>query len=168
MIKYRLYILAIIYVAVILCCITVSSSRGCYTHNKNETSIANLVTAKFYFYDKHATDIGRLKQGDLILFAMPGTAKEYKVRRLLGKPGDQVAFKDGVFQVNGTPYQLPLNTTAQAKSKEVLEPVTVPSGTIFVIADDFNSMNFNGRDFLVPQYKIKGKFLKSIFKEESL
>ncbi|MFH1709131.1 MAG: signal peptidase I [Planctomycetota bacterium] len=168
MIKYRFFFLAIAYIAVILCCIMVTSARGCYTHNKTDAAIANMPPAKFYFYDKHVTGIDRLKQGDLVLFRTTGAGKELRVRRLLAKPGDQVAFRDGVFQVNGTPYQPPLNTGASSTQQKVLEPVTVPSGMLFMIPDDIAGIDLTGRDCLVPQYRIKGKFLKSLFKDESL
>ena len=59
-------------------------------------------------------DTGSPKRGDVVVFRYPENPKRYYIKRMIGLPGDTIAFKEDVLSVNGTPvdtqktdYQMP-------------------------------------------------------------
>jgi len=52
-----------------------------------------------------AIEWGRPQRGDVVVFRYPEKVSELYVKRLVGMPGDQVRFADGVVSVNGEPFE---------------------------------------------------------------
>lgn len=48
-------------------------------------------------------DTGRPLHGDVVVFRYPNNEKLYYIKRVVGLPGDTVAFMNGTLSVNGTP-----------------------------------------------------------------
>lgn len=50
-----------------------------------------------------AIEFGRPQRGDVVVFRYPLDVSSFYVKRLVGLPGDRVAFRDGTVTVNGLP-----------------------------------------------------------------
>jgi signal peptidase I len=50
-----------------------------------------------------AIETGKPQRGDVVVFRYPLDVSEFYVKRLIGLPGDVVAFRDGMVSVNGAP-----------------------------------------------------------------
>ena len=53
-----------------------------------------------------AIEFGSPKRGDVVVFRFPLDVSEFYVKRLVGLPGDVVAFQDGAVSVNGAPFDV--------------------------------------------------------------
>lgn len=53
-----------------------------------------------------ALEWGRPQRGDVVVFRFPLDVSQFYVKRLVGMPGDTVAFRDGVVSVNGAPFDV--------------------------------------------------------------
>ena len=51
-----------------------------------------------------AIEMGQPQRGDVVVFRFPLDVSQFYVKRLIGLPGDQVAFRGGVVSVNGEPF----------------------------------------------------------------
>lgn len=52
-----------------------------------------------------ALELGQPQRGDVVVFRYPPDVSQLYVKRLVGMPGDLVAYKDGVVSINGEPFQ---------------------------------------------------------------
>ena len=53
-----------------------------------------------------AIEWGQPQRGDVVVFRFPLDVSEFYVKRLVGLPGDVVAFEDGAVRVNGAPFNV--------------------------------------------------------------
>ena len=53
-----------------------------------------------------AIETGKPQRGDVVVFRYPPNVSEFYVKRLVGLPGDVVAFRDGTVTVNGAPFDV--------------------------------------------------------------
>jgi signal peptidase I len=51
-----------------------------------------------------AIEMGKPQRGDVVVFRYPLDVSQFYVKRLVGLPGDRVAFKDGTVSINGEPF----------------------------------------------------------------
>lgn len=103
------------------------------------------------------------RQGDVIVFVYPEDPSKDFIKRIVGAPGDVVEGKDKKVFVNGKPY---VNSHEVHKEKETIPkemnprdtfgPVTVPSGSYFVMGDN-RDRSYDSRFWgFVSREKIKG------------
>ena len=109
----------------------------------------HLLVNKFIYGTKipfTSTSVIRIRdprQGDVIVFEYPEDPSKDFIKRVVGTPGDVVEGKDKKVFVNGKPYENPHEVH---KEKEIIPremnprdtfgPVTVPSGSYFVMGDN--------------------------------
>ena len=55
-----------------------------------------------------AIEFGQPQRGDVVVFRYPLDVSEFYVKRLVGVPGDVVAFHNGAVTVNGAPFDAPV------------------------------------------------------------
>jgi len=79
------------------------------------------------------------KRGDLVAVAMPG-GQAYFMKRVLGLPGETVAFEQGTLMINGNRFEEPYLTD---RGQWTMPPRLVPDGSYF-IAGDNRSTSFEG------------------------
>jgi signal peptidase I len=53
-----------------------------------------------------AFEWGRPERGDVVVFRYPRDVSQFYVKRLVGLPGDTVAFRDGAVSVDGAPFDV--------------------------------------------------------------
>src|SRR5512138_2719223 len=53
-----------------------------------------------------AIEWGQPQRGDVVVFRFPLDVSQFYVKRLVGMPGDKVAFRDGVVSINGAPFEV--------------------------------------------------------------
>ncbi|MFZ5757503.1 MAG: signal peptidase I [Pseudomonadota bacterium] len=131
----------------------------------------------------HLVDIGTPERGDIMVFRFPGNPATSYIKRVIGLPGDRVAWANGVLLLNGE--QVPLEQTGREvmlaggaeltfrqnlgthsftirreEGREAFPGVhewTVPEGHYFVMGDNRdNSYDSRGWGF-VPDELIVGK-----------
>jgi len=102
--------------------------------------------------------------GDVILFELPRNPRQTFIKRIVGKPGDQIKINTKILFVNGKailePYAInkdPQIIPEQAQPRDYFGPVIVPEGHLFLLGDnrDFSSdSRFWG---CLPIRGVKGK-----------
>ena len=55
-----------------------------------------------------AIETGSPERGDVVVFRYPPDVSQFYVKRLVGLPGDQVAFQDGAVSINGSAFDIQL------------------------------------------------------------
>ena len=53
-----------------------------------------------------AIEFGQPQRGDVVVFRYPLDVSQFYVKRLVGLPGDKVAFRSGTVSVNGAPFDV--------------------------------------------------------------
>ena len=57
-----------------------------------------------------AIEFGKPQRGDVVVFRFPRNVSEFYVKRLIGMPGDEVQFQDGVVRIGDAPFDIRLET----------------------------------------------------------
>lgn len=86
-----------------------------------------VVTRFAYWFDEP-------KRGEVVIFKYPLDEKVPYVKRLIGEPGDEVAFKDNKLYINGVETPEPY-LPAGVISRD-FEPVVVPEDSYFMCGDN--------------------------------
>lgn len=105
--------------------------------------------------NKLAYKIGELKTGDVVIFHDPHNRQEDFIKRLIGKPGDQVTVKNGEVYVNGNLLIEPYIASEPVYSGEW----QVPDDAIFVLGDNRNQSSDSHSWGFVPLTDVVGKAL---------
>ncbi len=82
------------------------------------------------------------------------------VKRVIGLPGDKVAFKNGKVQLNGEELDEDYTT---GKINNAFEPTLVPEGYIYVMGDNRNRSSDSRQIGPVPVSNIQGKVILRFF-----
>ena len=89
------------------------------------------------------TPFGQLERGDVVVLNPPIESSQPFIKRVIGLPGDEIAFEDGYVLVNGErldeQYIPEPITECEPRNAEVDGPtcdLTVPQGTVFVLGDN--------------------------------
>ncbi|MFA9565500.1 MAG: signal peptidase I, partial [Acidimicrobiales bacterium] len=92
--------------------------------------------------NKMADDLDDFHYGDLVVFLPPPPVDDQVdalVKRIIGLPGDEITFADGVVVRNGAPVDEPYLTPGTVTTPKGTEPVIVPEGAFFVLGDNRSS-----------------------------
>ena len=100
-----------------------------------------------------------IQRGDVIVFRFPQDPKRRFVKRVIGLPGDTVAIKGGVVNVNGEPVDEPYvyENARGLRFRESLPSVLVPEDCYYVLGDHRN-VSSDSRGFKpIPRDAVIGK-----------
>jgi signal peptidase I len=114
-----------------------------------------LVEGDVILVNKLAYKLGKIHTGDVVIFHNPNDLSEDYIKRLIGKPGDQVEVNAGTVYVNGVALTEPY----------IAEPPlyggswTVPDDAVFVLGDNRNQSSDSHSWGFVPLEDVIGKAL---------
>lgn len=114
-----------------------------------------LVEGNIVLVNKLAYKLGDMKTGDVVIFHDPNSHNEDFIKRLIGKPGDQVIVQNGDVYVNGVPLEEPYIAAEPAYSGNW----QVPEDSIFVLGDNRNQSSDSHSWGFVPLGDVVGKAL---------
>jgi len=122
---------------------------------ENVSMKPTLQPGEFVLVNKIAYKIGKPQIGDIIVFHYPRDPKEDYIKRLIGRPGDEVTVKDGKVYVNDQPLDEPYIAAAPAYDGSW----TVPADSVFVLGDNRNQSSDSHSWGFVPLDFVVGKAL---------
>lgn len=114
-----------------------------------------LVEGDVILVNKLAYKFGEMHTGDIVIFHNPNDLSEDYIKRLIGRPGDQVNVDSGVVYVNGTPLTEPYIAEIPLYDGSWL----VPDDAIFVLGDNRNQSSDSHSWGFVPLEDVVGKAL---------
>lgn len=94
-----------------------------------------LYAGEFVLVNKLAYKVGQPQVGDIIVFPYPRDPKEKYIKRVIGRPGDEVKVSGGVVYVNGQALD---EASYIAAPPAYTGSWTVPKGYLFVLGDNRN------------------------------
>jgi signal peptidase I len=101
------------------------------------------------------------RYGQVVVFEYPNDPSKDYIKRVIGRPGDEVAVRDGVVFVNGTqlfePYLQGAPTYCQMMDPCVEKAVIVPEGAIFVMGDNRENSSDSREWGVLPLERVIGQ-----------
>lgn len=104
--------------------------------------------------DKILFRITGIHHGDIVVFQPPFATPDPYVKRVIGLPGDRISVHDGKVFRNGQPLEEPY---LAEKPSYILEELTVPPGSLFVLGDNRNKSNDSHAWGFAQLSKVKGR-----------
>jgi signal peptidase I len=99
--------------------------------------------------------------GQVVVFEYPNDPSKDYIKRVIGRPGDEVSVRDGVVRVNGVqlfePYLMGAPTYCQMMDVCVEQSVIVPEGTIFVMGDNRENSSDSREWGVLPLERVLGQ-----------
>jgi signal peptidase I len=97
-----------------------------------------------------------IERGDVVVFWYPKDPSVSFIKRVVGRPGDQVEIRHGAVLVNGQRLQEDY-VRLTLRDDETYAPVQVPPGYYYVLGDHRNSSNDSRNWGEVPEKYVYGK-----------
>lgn len=89
--------------------------------------------------DHVVSPFGSVERGDIVVFNPPNDDKPY-IKRIIGLPGDEIAFRDGHVFVNGEQLdEAHIVKQTNCPTASCREPTIVPEGHVYVLGDNRTS-----------------------------
>jgi signal peptidase I len=110
---------------------------------------------EFVLVERIAYKIGQPRIGDIIVFHYPKDITQDYIKRVIGRPGDNVVIQGGKVTVNGTVLSEPYIAASPAYDGTW----TVPSDSLFVLGDNRNQSSDSHSWGFVPLNLVVGKAL---------
>ena len=131
-----------------------------------ESMMPTLENGDRMIVNKFEYDIGEAERFDIVVFHTEGE-KDF-IKRIIGLPGDHVAYENDQLYINGEPVaepylkELKANTEGKLTEDFTLEEVTennvsvIPEGYVFVLGDNRRASKDSRYIGLVPMEEIVG------------
>ncbi|GID96357.1 signal peptidase I [Amorphoplanes digitatis] len=111
-----------------------------------------------FLLDKASFRVTGIERGDIVEFALPEEPGRHGVKRVIGLPGDTVACRDGVVELDGTPLDEPY-LDGGAGTYDCGAPVVVPPGELFVLGDHREVSRDSRHWGPIPRSAVEGRLL---------
>ena len=118
-----------------------------------------------FLLDKVGFRVTGINRGDIVEFPIPDTPDRRTIKRVIGLPGDTIECREGRVYRDGVMLDEPyLTSDAQnARTVDCGAPVTVPSGTLFVLGDH-RAVSMDSRHWgPIPQSAVDGRLLTNVW-----
>ncbi len=112
-----------------------------------------LKNGEFVFVNRLAYKLGQPSVGDVIVFRYPGDPRQDYIKRIIGRPGDQVLVQNGKVFVNN--HELVENYIAAPPAYR--GSWSVPENALFVLGDNRNDSSDSHTWGMVPMGNVVGK-----------
>ena len=105
----------------------------------------------------------QIRRGDIVVFKMPDTPEVDYIKRVVGLPGDTVAWQGGVLYVDGVPVDEPYVGKLYRSRDRPQRPVRLEPGHYFLMGDHRNRSQDSRYFGAVPEALIKGRAFLILF-----
>lgn len=114
-----------------------------------------LYTGEFVFVEKLSARSGKIEYGDILIVKYPNDDKNY-IKRVVGKPGDEIEVRDGTLYVDGIARDE--DFTKDSRINYELPLTEIPYGSYFVLGDNRNNSmdSHTARIGAIPEERIVG------------
>ncbi|NLG74312.1 MAG: signal peptidase I [Chloroflexi bacterium] len=123
-----------------------------------------LKSGEFVIVNKLAYKLGEPQIGDVIVFHYPRDPQQEYIKRVIGRPGDQVQILGGKVYVNGEELDEPYVAAPAAYPDQ---ETVVPEGALFVLGDNRNNSSDSHNWGTVPLEYVIGKAVLIYWPPES-
>jgi signal peptidase I len=118
---------------------------------EQQSMLPELRPDDYLLVDKISPHVWAYQRGDVVVLqAPPGVPEGFVlVKRVIGLPGDRVAFADGHVVINDHPLAEPWLPTGGAEPVVTAGPadeITVPIGSLYLMGDN-RAVSFDSRNF---------------------
>jgi len=108
-----------------------------------------------------------LARGDLIVFRPPDRPHTDYIKRVIGLPGEQILINEKTVHVGGQPlvepYTIHSDPFSRAPDRDDFGPLTVPTGSYFVMGDNRDNSRDSRSFGPVPEQNIFGRAYKKFW-----
>jgi signal peptidase I len=104
-----------------------------------------------------------IRRGDIVVFKMPETPEVDYIKRVVGLPGDSVAWTGGTLYVNGIPVHEPYVGPLYRSPERPQQPVVIEPEHYFLMGDHRNRSSDSRVFGPVPAALIKGRAFLILF-----
>jgi len=108
---------------------------------------------EYVLVNRMAYKVGNYQMGDIIVFRFPLDPSQDFIKRVIGRPGDHIAIRNGNVIVNG----YTLDETYIAAAPNYSGEWIVPPGNLFVLGDNRNDSSDSHAWGMVPFENVIGK-----------
>ena len=120
----------------------------------------NLQNGDTVLINRLVYDVRKPERGEIIAFGSKGTKESnYYIKRVIGLPGETIAFENGDILIDGEKIEEDYKTTEIEELGVFAEPITLREDEFFVLGDDRtiaeDSRNVNAGN--IKRTEIKGK-----------
>lgn len=122
---------------------------------ENVSMQPTLEPGEFLLVNRVAYKLGEPHIGDIVIFHAPGVEDLDYIKRLVGRPGDEVRVENGTVFVNDQPLYEPYIAQPPSYSGTWV----VPDGQVFVLGDNRNNSSDSHLWGFIPVEDIVGKAL---------
>lgn len=115
----------------------------CLTRIQGRSMMPTLKSGQWAFVTRYDYLLGRPKRGDIVICFFPGRRmkrfpflRQMMVKRVVGLPGETIAFEEGVVQVNGKPLDEPYLDPRYTRRRPTREPIALGENEYYVLGDN--------------------------------
>lgn len=114
-----------------------------------------LETAQYLLVNKLSYRVfGKPQRGDIVVFEAWGQDKDF-IKRIIGRPGDELEIRDNAVYVNGVALDEPY--TKEGVTRDTLGPITLADNEYYVLGDNRGNSSDSRTFGPLPADKIVGK-----------
>lgn len=118
-----------------------------------------------FLLDKVGFRVTGIERGDIVEFPIPDAPDRRTIKRVIGLPGDTIECREGRVYRDGAMLDEPYLTSAgqNARTVDCGAPVTVPSGTLFVLGDHRVASRDSRHWGTIAESAVDGRLLTSVW-----
>ena len=115
----------------------------CFTRIQGRSMLSTLRNGQWAFVTRFDYLLGRPRRGDIVICFFPGRMmkrlpflRQMMVKRVVGLPGEAVAFEEGRVLIDGQPLKEPYLDPQHTRRRSTRPPITLGPDQYFVLGDN--------------------------------